>query len=96
MKESNEQLNVLFNIAHDIAIRAIEKEARRLMNEDKNLVEFIMAMGSWDFIGKNGKHVDHKAEHIKPLDRFIRDNDYLGLMGTPMRFTKNSGITTNW
>jgi hypothetical protein len=87
----------LYNEAFNIALSLIEKEARKILKEHSNLEEFVMCMGSWNFWYKNGEVVPDNIKYLKPIQKIFDEWDnYLKLTGTPMRFTANSPIRTDW
>jgi len=58
VKNAIEKINALVADADDRAIYLIKKEARRILHEDPNLDEFVMAMGGCFFTIKEGGKYD--------------------------------------
>lgn len=89
----------------------VEKEARKIMKQHPNLVEFIMAMGTCFFVDKNGNNISLTTEVYKnysyswkytfkyftKLHKIFDEFDEIyKLSGEPMRFTATSKITKDW
>ena len=52
------EIDNLWNEADDKALDLIEREARKILRDDPNLYEFVMAMGSCFFTAKEGGQYD--------------------------------------
>lgn len=92
------QIQPLLDKAHDIALKELERMARKAMREHPELTEFVMGMGIATFTDKNDNNIDcNERSYLKPLDDFFYEwDDKLGLTGTPMRFTADGPIETEW
>jgi len=91
--EKSEQL---LGEATELAIKEIERIARKELNKNKDLEDFTMCMGSYFFSYKNQIEHDYKHYRTKELDDFIEKYSVLRLMGKPMTFTRNGNVITNW
>lgn len=93
--KASKNVEKLLDEAFDIAIAEVERLARKVL-ERPTYVEFVMAMGTWVFVDKNGNHVDD-ASCMKELTDFIDEwNDSLKLTGWPMRFKKDEQVNHDW
>lgn len=86
-----------------IALAEVERMAREIMRKHPSLREFVMAMGVWFFTqqqrhGRPDRKVDEQdVRHLAGLGRFIDSWDrVLHLTGTPMRFTVDGPVITDW
>lgn len=105
------QVKEHYNKAVEIALENVEKMARNILRRHKHIDYFVMAMGTYYFVDKNGNIVDTHTEvyrnggyshddakaYFKPLNDFIgRWNEYLKLTGNPMKLTAKGKIITDW
>lgn len=88
----------LYHRAGVLAIREVEKEARRILKSDPDLNEFVMAMGAAFFTDKNGdNHQLQDIDAAEELRDFILEwDEYLRITGVPMRFTADGDKITDW
>jgi hypothetical protein len=87
----------LYTEACHIALALIEKKARKIMREHLNIQEFVMAMGGWNFWYYDGNQVPSDLKYLEPVRKIFDEwDDYLKLTGTPMRFTAEGLIRTDW
>lgn len=98
MKEKTlKDVDRLYTEAYHIALSLIEKEARKIMRKHLNIHEFVMAMGGWDFWYHDGNPVPEDLKYLEPVRRIFDEWDsYLKLTGTPMRFTAEGPVRTDW
>lgn len=98
MKEKTlKDVEKLYEQAQEIALSLVEKEARKIMRKHTNIKDFVMAMGGWNFWYHDGNEVPHDLKYLDPLQRIFQEwDDYLGLTGTPMRFTAEGPVRTDW
>jgi hypothetical protein len=97
-QQTLKQIEELYESASLLALKLIESEARKLLRNHNSLNEFVMAMGSTFFIDKHGEVVDNwRFKYIEQFTDLINDlDDRFHITGTPMRFTANGPIVTNW
>lgn len=106
--EINHQIQKHFDIANDLAIKEVERLARQVLrNNPKEVLNFTMAMGSY-FFSDNQDEIIHTVvggnesflkslEGYNELKEFIAKwDEYFGLTGTPMTFTADGEMITNW
>ncbi len=89
----------------------IEKQARLLLHRYSYLNEFVMAMGTFFFTTQHGmvwhgeydpnnpdsEELTFEEKGYQILDEFILEYDSkMNIMGTSMRFSKDSPIKTDW
>jgi hypothetical protein len=91
-------INDYYERASNLAIKAIEHEARELLKNNSDLKEYVQAMGSGFFINNNHEIIDD--EQMNELDEFFEMlwdlNDKFNVLGYPMRFTTEGKIITDW
>lgn len=89
-----------FHEAERIALEMIEGMARQILRTHPCLDEFVMAMGSAFFTVKGDprENIDtSERAYMKRLDDLLNEWDtFLHLTGTPMRFTSDGPIITDW
>ena len=101
MSDNEARVLLQYQSARRTALHYIERMARAMLRKHKDLGEFVMGMGTWTFnykdrskgrIAWNVKHIDNSK-----LAKFIEEwDDALKLTGTPMRFTADGPIVTEW
>ncbi len=90
------QSNQLLEEATKIALKEIERIARKELIQHEYLDEFMMAMGSYVFITKEKKYND-TSHKCKELDDFIDEYDEaLSLTGEAIRFSATGEVITDW
>lgn len=77
IKEAIEKIDSLFEDAADRAIYLIKKEARRILQEDDGLDEFIMAMGSAFFTMKKGGKYDYIDKTDEEYKIWYESDEYV-------------------
>jgi hypothetical protein len=91
--------------ARILAIKEVERLARGILRSDASLTEFVMGMGMASFNEVDGNGLilgagtfsESSSTLAEELDSFLNDYDkHFGLTGTPMRFTKDGPVVTNW
>jgi len=98
--------------AEDKAAAYVEFLARKILAENPELQEFVMAMGTYFFIDRAGETVDTEEQYMGPDYRYyIQDSDtvfaelnefisewdqHLKITGDAMRFTATGPVITNW
>lgn len=88
-----------YDLARDIALAEVEREARRILARHPMLDEFVMGMGIATFTVKGKEHSLGISErkYMRSLENFISDwDEYLKLTGEPMRFTATGLKRTDW
>ncbi len=105
------QIRQQHRITRKALLKEIEKEARKIMFQHKNLTEFIMAMGTCFFVDKNNNNISLTTEvyrnysysweytykyFTKLHEIFDEFDDVYKLTGEPMRFTATSKVTNDW
>lgn len=94
-QEIIEKIESLLEKAQKIAISEVERLARKCLEENKHLNEFVMAMGTYFFTLRNGE-ICHETEY-EPLENLIaKFDEQFSLTGHSMRFTADSEIVTQW
>lgn len=94
--EAKSGIDIMLRQASELAIQEVERIARRILKQNRNLIEFVMAMGCWCF-WTNEEPLDNEDSRFKELAEFMAEyNDKLKLTGTPMRFTATGPVETNW
>jgi hypothetical protein len=86
--------------AERVASKTVEKLARKILCENVDLDEFVMAMGTWSFTIKHKKPSEDADDNEKRFDEireFISKWDKkLKITGEAMRFTADGEKITNW
>ena len=87
--------------ATKLATDEVEKMARQILINHKKLKEFIMAMGTWFFVDRNGNNVDFydvkQYTALESLHSFIcKWDSELKITGEPMRFTATGPKIIEW
>ena len=77
VKEAIEKINALVADADDRAIYLIKKEARRILQEDPNLDEFVMAMGGCFFTIKDGGEYDMTTMTDEEWEEWMESDEYV-------------------
>jgi hypothetical protein len=86
-----------FDAAFNIGLEIIERRARKILRSRRDLTEFVMAMGAYTFVDKNGNVVEGHPRWMDPIENFLAEwDDYLHLTGSGMRFTADGPVTTSW
>lgn len=86
--------------------------ARKTMRRCSTLHEFVIGMGEWFFVDKNGNYIsleEYRSSsvsdywNLRPDKRVTEVADFIGkwdsvfhLTGASMKFTKNGPITRDW
>ncbi len=105
MKNSiaKKQIDNLLNEANKIAMKEVERLARKVMKERPNLKTFCMAMGGICFYDKDGplRRMDNQPytrTYLKPIESFVEEFDYaLKLTGQGLRLDSHAGpVITDW
>lgn len=110
MKKLNKKITALHEEIDRLLEARIEELARMKLRSNKNLKEFVMAMGTAFFIDKEGSIVDIDEEVYsnynyisKPAKGFKQIYDFLleydhtyKVTGNPMRFTAEGPKITEW
>jgi len=65
--------------ANDIAVDIVIKEARRILNEDNDLFEFVMAMGSCFFTIKDGGRYDTNDMTDEEYEEWCYSDGYINV-----------------
>ena len=77
VKNAIEKINALVADADDRAIYLVKKEARRILQEDPNLNEFVMAMGGYFFTIKEGGKYDINTMTDEEWDEWCESDEYV-------------------
>lgn len=107
MAISKKEIDTLANVYNDCistvtktALDIVEREARLILQENKDLGEFIMGMGTWFFTTKITGEANYDTDEYTSsgeLSEFIAEwDEELCLTGNPMRFTAKGKKRTNW
>jgi hypothetical protein len=88
-----------YDRARTLALFQVEKLARKILRENKNLTCFIMGMGIATF--KSGNNQEslglNERPYFKPLDDFMNKwDDIFHLTGTPMWLTADGTKGLPW
>lgn len=97
-------------LANEIALREVERLARKTMRDNPEIEEFCMAMGSASFSfskehmespeyeGDSFGYLDEEDPRVKAFYEFLNKwNDTFGINGTPMRIKGANGkLVTDW
>lgn len=104
----NEKIQKHFDIANDLAVKEVERLARKVLkNNSTELLNFTMGMGGYFFSDTKDKiiHIvvaDNEKfmqglEGYNELVKFIMKwDDYFRLTDTPMTFTAKGAMITDW
>lgn len=102
-QSASDQIEALFNQAVAIGLKHVETIARDILKTHPELTEFTMAMGSYTFTESRPDNAvgielgGDERDFFKPLFDFMNDWDkYLKLTGSPMRFTADGPVVTEW
>jgi hypothetical protein len=76
-KDTLRKIDELVNFADKLAIDLIKSEARKILQADPNLYEFVMAMGSCFFTIKEGGKYDIKTMTDEEWDEWVEADDYV-------------------
>jgi hypothetical protein len=97
-----------FDIANDLAVKEVERLARQVLkNNPKELLNFTMCMGSYFFsdtkdeiihtvVGDNEKFMEGLKGYNELVNFIMKWDEYFGLTGTPMTFTAEGEMITDW
>jgi len=78
--------------ASEVAIKEVERLARKTMRDNPEITCFIMAMGSASFYDADGPMCDPNDKRSKELDDFLDKYDqFLRITGYPMRLDSHNG-----
>jgi hypothetical protein len=95
--DNNKELDALYKEASKVATSEVERIARKILKEHKNLEEFVIGMGTWFFADVNGTLYDGMYPICKEMDDFMQDWDEVyRLTGEAMRFTTDGPVITEW
>jgi hypothetical protein len=89
-------INALYDHAEILAISLIKSEARKILQDDSDLDEFIMAMGSCTFTTKKGVIVSPLNKYNDFFEMVYDLDDKFKCMGYSVRFTANSEEKYTW
>lgn len=107
IEEFDKQAENLAEIGYSI----VEKLAREVMDKDKRISSFTMAMGVYFFSDYDGCHIDEelgrsgeygaykyfKKSIFDALSNFLsKHNEAFKITGMPMRFIRDGEIITDW
>lgn len=96
-RQDKELLDYHLREADRLALAEVERLARSIMRRHPRLHEFCMGMGSWCFWTKDGQQFDDSdLKYLSPIGNFLYEYEDLKLTGTPMRFTVDGPVVTNW
>ena len=92
------QIQPLLDKAHDIALKELERMARKAMKQHPELREFVMGMGGYFFNDQDNNHVyPEECEYLYSINDFMMEWDsVLKLSGNAIRFTVDGPIETEW
>lgn len=91
------ELARLYDAAQKTALNMLEARARAILRKHRNLREFVMGMGGWGFWTTDDEPLDNETGYLKPVRDLIEQwDDALGLTGTPLRFTADGPVMTEW
>lgn len=79
--------------AIEIALKEVQRIARKELHSNKKLKRFTMYMGTYFFSDSDGPIFGYECQE---LDSFIDKYCDLHLTGCAMSFTKNGEVLTNW
>lgn len=111
MDDKNFLINYHHDKASDFALKRVEELARGILQQNKNLKEFVMGMGTYFFTDRKGENVDtydsvygnggYTSEHSEPcfeeLNEFMEEwDDIYKMTGEAMRFTAKGKKITKW
>jgi len=104
LKKEKEAISLTYDSLCERAIKVVEEMARDILRKHKNLHEFIMGMGIASFNSTtkdvNGWSISVDIDeyaYMNQLYEFICQWDEpLGITGTPMRFTADGPVITEW
>lgn len=92
------QIRKDFDTLTNMALQEVEDRARRILRRHSSLTEFFMAMGTAFFVTTEGTTISpHERAYMRPVADFLSEWDReLHLTGTPMRFTADGEVITDW
>ena len=95
---NDKQIEYYLAEAEKLASEKVKRLARAILKKNKNLNEFVMGMGTWFFVHKDGRNCDESDyKSLQEFSDFIREYDnILKITGEPMRFTAEGEKITNW
>ena len=87
-----------------VALRLIEKKARKILIAHPSLDEYVMGMGAWLFTRKGSNddistvYEERVPRYAQPFARMMNEfeNMELKVTGEPMRFTARGPIVRMW
>lgn len=84
--------------ASEVAIKEVERIARKTMRAYPEITCFCMAMGTAHFYDADGPMCEPNDKRSKELDDFLDEYDqFLKITGRPMRLDSHNGkICTDW
>ncbi len=74
IRNLEDHANMLMGEASDLAVDVVEAEARKILAADPDLHEYVMAMGSGFFTGKDGGKYDMNAYPEDVAEQMCEDN----------------------
>lgn len=87
----------LYREAERLSLKLVEGKARRVLRKNPHLKEFVMAMGTWLFVHRDGGVVVDTPYCARGLAKLINElDDTYHLTGHPMRFTADGPVVTDW
>lgn len=94
-----------YQLARERALEHVEYLARTILQQHKNLEEFVISMGVWYFTKKANNALGYEvvdsdsAKYLREsrLAYFLVDwDDELKILSQPMRFTAEGPVRTDW
>jgi hypothetical protein len=79
------------------ALAWVEDKARAILQDNPNLKEFVMGMGTWFLTDTEGEILHRIPSYAKEMENKILEFDRMvGILGVPMRFTARGKTVTDW
>lgn len=92
-------LRKLFHEADQLAERILIAKARATMRRAPTLTEFVIGMGTWFFVDRDGAYLDGDCSLVcvqRFADFIDRWNPHFYLTGGAMRFTVDGPVVRDW
>ena len=94
-------LQEAYDRARSVGLFLVEKYAREVLKDHKELKEFVMGMGTYNFWVADDLQADFGYLGcngcVDKLDQLMEDwDDVLKLTGEPMRFTADGPVRREW